>query len=152
MNDAASLKPKPGGPVPLFDRLSDEFPLKRERELSPRRVYDRDGVFQSVHRELRRLCNTRSCIPMSKWSGRDHTVYDYGLPDYAHLSTRDGGHRVQLARIIEEAISAYEPRLRNPKLTSLPDDPNIINRFRYNVSGLLVIGKVVEPISFPLDL
>ena len=151
MDRTISLKPKAGGEVPLFDRLSDDEPVCDGERVSLR-VYDRDAVLASVMRELDRLLNTRSNLPMSRWEDAAHTVIDYGLPDYAHLSPRNGAHRDQLSRVIARAIADYEPRLRHPRVTPLPPDEHDVHRFRFTVAGELVIGDIIEPVSFPIAL
>jgi len=151
MRQISSRKPEPGGTVPLFDRLEDDDPTS-DREEVCLRVYDRDEVLASIQRELDRLFNTRSNLPMSRWHLHQHTAIDYGLPDYAHLSPRHGGHRDQMARIIEQAIADYEPRLREVRLTPLTSEAHQAHRFRFTLDGSMVIGDIVAPVSFPIDL
>ena len=143
-----SLKPRPGGPALLFERLTDLEP-RTAQERVPLRTHDRDALFASIEKELGLLLDTRAPQLIEDWRAMEKTVLCYGLPDTAHLSTARGADRDMLKQLIEEAIAAFEPRLTNVHVSPLPARQG---RFRFVLSAGVVIADMVEPISFPLEM
>lgn len=143
-------EPKPirGAKALLFERLVDENPSV-QREAQPFRIYDVAGVRASVQRELIRLLNTRCPSPAGVLDERDRTVLDYGIPDFAHMAASSSTDVQQLARILERAITAYEPRLREVHVSMEPAKNNSAAVVG-SISAMLVVGSVNEPVSFPL--
>lgn len=144
-------EPKPirGAKALLFERLVDENPAV-QREAQPFRIYDVAGVRASVERELGRLLNTRCPLPASAVDERDRTVLDYGIPDFAYLAASSGTDVEKLARILERAIAAYEPRLKEVHVSLEPASRNNAGVVG-TISGILVVGSVNEPVSFPVE-
>ena len=138
----------PRSRAPLFARLQDDEPRLRE-EAHPQRVLTRDRVIESVRGELSRLLNTRCSDTLDALQGQERTVANYGLPDFFTLSPTNDGDRQRLARLIVEAVRAYEPRLRNPLVDVTPDRANG-RALRVTVTGTLVVEQLTEPVSFPL--
>ena len=138
-----------GSRVLLFDRLIDEDPgVKKE----PRsyRVYDREGLMQSVQRELARLLNTRR-ISNTVLDPLKATVLDYGIPDFSSLSAASPTDRQHLSTLITSAIVAFEPRLQNVRveLTESTIDHRAVDGV---IAGMLRIGTLLEPVAFPVLL
>lgn len=138
-----------GSRVLLFDRLVDENPGEK-KELRSYRVLDRNGLIQSVQRELARLLNTRrnssAILDPAK-----ATVLDYGIPDFSALSAASPTDCQQLSSLIASAITAFEPRLVSVRveLTASIIDHRAVNGVIY---GLLKIGPLMEPVAFPVLL
>lgn len=133
--------------APLFDRLVDRDPRWR-RELRPLRTLDREGLLESVRRELARLLNTRAPLPPEELAGRQRTVIDYGVPDFANYSPASHDDRRRLAEALRQAIAAYEPRLAQVKVTVEPapaEEGALVGR----IDAVLVVEEVHEPVSFP---
>ncbi len=145
-----ALKPKEGGLAPLFDRLVDEDPTQ-ESEPTPLRALDKKGLFASIRRELNRLCNTRSQKGIEAWSAESRTAVNYGIPDTATLSPRSPIDMARLARALETAFAAYEPRLRNATLAPVAPGPHE-RSFRFRVSGDAIVNRTPVAISFPIAL
>lgn len=125
-----------GAPAPLFDRLS----------MGTGRMLDRLSLRASVLRELTSLLNTRSCA-----EGARGTVLDYGVPDISALAASSEPDQRFVAEIIEKRVAAYEPRLRDIRVT--------IDRLSASSScvGVLLtaslrIGPVYEPVTFPISI
>ena len=143
-------KPVEGGRALLFERLVDSEPRSREEEAQPLRVHDREELKESVRRELARLLNTRSSVPSHLLLGaQERTVLDYGIPDFSSLSAQSGDDQNRLARIIAQAITAFEPRLRDVQV--------LVERVRANdralllrINAVLAVGLLAEPVSFPV--
>jgi type VI secretion system lysozyme-like protein len=142
-------KPVEGGRALLFERLVDREPRSREEEAQPLRVHDVGELKESVRRELARLLNTRCSVPSHLLGAQERTVLDYGIPDFSSLSAQSGDDQNRLARIIAQAITAFEPRLRDVQV--------LVERLRANdralllrINAVLAVGMLAEPVSFPV--
>ena len=136
-----------GAPAPLFERLVDDKPLV-STEARPFRTVSPDQLRDSVRAELQRLLNTRCPQEQEALVARKRTIIDYGVPDFTHLSPTSLADRKLVSRILGEAIANYEPRLRNVSVRIVGyDGPR--QRCEAVIDGLLVVGNVTEPVSFP---
>jgi type VI secretion system protein ImpF len=132
--------------APLFDRLVDRDP-RQHWEPRPFRTLTPGELRESVRRELSRLLNTREPLPSRALGDRTRTVIDYGVPDFSSYSPRNHDDRQRLAEALRQAIDAYEPRLRQTRVTVEPvsgDDQALVGR----IDAMLVVEEVHEPISF----
>ena len=137
----------PGARALLFDRLVDERPHEDEEE-EPARVLDRQALRRSVRTELERLLNTRCPLRAEELEGRERTTLEYGLPDLAHVYTRDAGGREEIAAAVKAAVEAYEPRLKRVRVTVEPSPEHEERRLYARIDALLVVGEVAEAVSF----
>jgi type VI secretion system lysozyme-like protein len=135
--------------APLFDRLVDSAPEAR-KELMPLRVHDRDALFSSIARDLQRLLNARSATDAPLDPARA-TVLDYGIPDFSQLSAASVTDRRHLAETLRAAISAFEPRLQEIFIR-IEDSGNSPNQILGSISCKVRLGKMLEPITFPILL
>lgn len=145
-------EPKPilGSRALLFERLVDDQHESQE-EARPLRIHDVDALRVSVKREVARLLNTRRPHPETSQDRDELTVLDYGIPDFSHLEAASTTDRQNLAAILVRAVSAFEPRLNQVKvsLDSVPGSPaRLIGR----INAMLEVGSVKEPVSFPLTI
>jgi type VI secretion system protein ImpF len=138
----------PAARAPLFDRLFDREPRLQD-EPQQRRLLERDRVVASIGAEVSRLLNTRCAGSMEQIAGEERTVLNYGLPDFSALSPTAERDRERLARLIADAVRAFEPRLRNP-VVRVSADPREGRVLRVVLEGLLVLDNLIEPVSFPL--
>ncbi|HEX7808646.1 MAG TPA: type VI secretion system baseplate subunit TssE [Thermoanaerobaculia bacterium] len=131
---------------PLFDRLVDRMRFPRY-DLTPVRTIDREGLKESVRRELEQLFNTRCPVPEHLLAGRLRTVIDYGIPDFSMVSARNFADRTRLAAIVRNAVEIYEPRLANVRVEI---EAIAGNDFRLNglIAGELVVDGVPTPVLF----
>src|SRR5262245_5035794 len=136
----------PGTRVPLFDRLADREP--REEETQPRRVLAHRDVHESIRRELFRLFNTRSAIAVDEAAGRERTVIDFGVPDFCTLNPTSARDRETIARLLVDAVRAFEPRLQQPRVAAQarPGTPGILD---LRLEAALLLDALLEPVSFP---
>ncbi|HEY6352154.1 MAG TPA: type VI secretion system baseplate subunit TssE [Candidatus Angelobacter sp.] len=146
------LEPKPikGAKALLFERLVDENP-NTPGEAQPFRIYGVAALRESVQRELARLLNTRSPVLGGLVDERDRTVIDYGIPDFSHVGPASTTDLQHLARVLEQTITAYEPRLQQVHIT-LETAKSSQSVVRGAIAASLVVGTVNEPVSFPLVL
>lgn len=143
-------RPIKGAKALLFERLVDESP-HTPAESQPFRIYDVASLRTSVSRELMRLLNTRCPMRPDVVNGHDRTVVNYGLPDFSYMSAASGTDVQNLARLLEQAIAAFEPRLRQVRVTIDPS-PKSQTAVVGTIEAMLTVGSVNEPVSFPLLL
>ncbi len=132
----------------LFERLEDRDPWSAEAR--PFRVHGREGLRESVARELSRMLNTRCPLTPEELAGRPRTVLEYGLADWSPAHGRDPAALAVLEAEARRAIEAYEPRLREVRVKAEP----VFGRdreVRLTVDAVLAVeGGGREPVSFPL--
>ncbi|HKI00431.1 MAG TPA: type VI secretion system baseplate subunit TssE [Thermoanaerobaculia bacterium] len=134
---------------PLFDRLVDLEP-RVSAEPRPLRALHLRGLRESVHRELERLLNTRSSLPVDRLAERaELTVLEYGIPDLSAYSAGSAEDQGLLAGVIVRAVTAFEPRLRGVKVAvlGLKEDQRCL---RLRIDAVLTADEVAEPVSFPM--
>lgn len=143
-------KPIKGAKALLFERLVDHDP-QTPGEQQPFRMYGVGILRASVGQELIRLLNTRCPRIRGPVDETDRTILDYGIPDFSHMAATSDTDAHELARILERAIAAYEPRLRHVRVTITPSK-NSQTGVTGLIEGMLVVGMINEPVSFPLVL
>ena len=122
---------------------------RTREEQDPARALDPQALRVSVRRELERLLNTRCALTPEALEGRARTTLEYGLPDFGHLQTRDTAAHRRIAEEVRRAVEAYEPRLaRVTVAVEASDAPDQERRLTVRVDGMLVVGEVMEPVSF----
>lgn len=141
-------RPITGARAPLFERLVDED-RGAALEPVPLRVLDRAGVIASVTREVGRLFNTRSPHPERLAQPETAWVLDYGVPDFGGSSAASAADRERYATLLAQALQRFEPRLSQVRVTLEPV-PEAPSRLAGRVSAQLQLGRVREPVSFPL--
>lgn len=88
---------------------------------------------------------------LSVRAGSVQTLADYGLPDLndMRLSLHDSLSQARSA--IEYSIEAYEPRLSDVRVVSLPRDHNHLS-LTFRIEGLMEIEGVKRPVHFAASL
>ncbi len=130
----------------LIDRLLD-FNPRSQWEARPLRTLNRQEMRSVLRRDLGWLLNTRTPHPRHLFDDRDLTVIDYGIPDFGSYSPRNPDDRELLAKRIERAINAFEPRLQNVHVSVKPEMVNE-KELRLVINAEMVIESVREPVSF----
>ena len=133
----------------MFDRLDNrEFPSVLPMQL---KVLDRAALRESVCRELSRLLNTRCPTPIDLVCEQERSVVNYGIPDFSSLSPSNTEDQRRLAAIITNTVSAFEPRLRQVRVT--------VERFLESeralyvkIQAMLVVQSITEPVTFQVYL
>lgn len=120
----------------LFERLGGEAGRRAgwSREVA---------VTASVAAHLAKMLSTRA--------GSVQTLPDYGLPDLndMRLSLHDSLQQARSA--IERFIEAYEPRLRQVRVVSLPRDHDPLS-LNFAIEGLLEVDGIKRQVSFSARL
>jgi type VI secretion system protein ImpF len=134
--------------APLFDRLTDLDPGSTA-EPRPLRTLSRQGLRESVRRELERLLNTRSSLPVDQLAERaELTVLEYGIPDLSAFVVGDQEDQRRLAAVVARAVAAFEPRLREVRAVfERVEDGGRDAALR--IEAVLAVDEVSEPIAFP---
>jgi type VI secretion system protein len=120
----------------LFERL--------DGDAGKRVGWNREAsVMASVAAHLAKMLSTRA--------GSVQTLSDYGLPDLndMRLSLHDSLGQARLA--IQSFIDAYEPRLNNVRVISLPHEHDHL-RLSFNIEGLLQVEGFKRKVSFTAHL
>ncbi len=135
----------PGSAIPLFDKLD-------QRAADPGESGDAlsiAGVEASVLRELRRLLNSRSRLPIDRFVEEPLTVLDYGIPDYSARSAQSEADRRLIAAAIERAIAAFEPRVAEVDVT-LVDGSSGKTIALFCIAASIRVAQTVRRINFTL--
>jgi type VI secretion system protein ImpF len=132
-----------GARAPLFDRLA-QFEGTAASGRPPARVLDRAGLVASIGASLAQLFNTRR-------PGAREWILNYGVPDFGGLSAASAPDRDRYAAALTAAIAAYEPRLRDARI-SLEPVPGDARRLTGRLSGEIQMDGIREPVVFPLLL
>lgn len=146
---------KDGEPCPLFLRLIDEAPQVQE-ESPPLRILSKDETRASILEELQNLLNTSIPISIEKYQLMMQTPETqgypklYGLPDFSNVDPANQSSWPFYEELIEQAITYYEPRLKEVKIkiTSFAKNTQTLVA---NISGSLILGTVIEPFTFSLS-
>lgn len=133
-----------GASIPLFERLQGGGSVQFGQVMSPAQLE------LSIGRELSRLLNTRSGRVMRDFMESSGTTLDYGIPDFAALSSRSQSDLDMLQSAIARAIAMYEPRLKNVivKANSSATDATTW----VAISGAVTIDMKLRSLSFELQL
>lgn len=122
-------------------RESTEVPKSHSRSLADLKL--------SVKRDLEWLLNTRQNgidIPETL-EEVNQSLAVYGLPDLTSLSARNPNEQNRLAKALETALSVFEPRFINVKVSLEPID-NTDRQLRFHIEAHLDVDPAPEPISF----
>jgi type VI secretion system protein ImpF len=135
--------------LPVLDRLIDEAPgTVAERALT--RAESVRATMDAVRRDLELLLNTRRiALPApAELPEVSRSLFFYGLPDLTSLSRDSGDARTRLARQVEEAIAAFEPRLDQIKVSLVPTDRIRFGELRFTIEAVLRLDPGSERVTF----
>jgi type VI secretion system protein ImpF len=104
----------------------------------------------SVRRDLEWLLNSRR-TPESvgrEFRELERSLYNYGVPDITALNRESTRDRERLARIIEQTINTFEPRLKRIKVRQMESSAGAQHMLRFQIEGLLDMDPAPEHVSF----
>ena len=143
----------------LLDRLSQPPDEGRSGGAGAIEAVGLRDVFESVTRDLDWLLNTKRWFPTEDLEGFRHatgSILTYGLPDLSAYSWRVEADARSVARVLEETIGRFEPRLREgsvrvtPVAAASPDhDPF---RLRFRIEAVLQVEPIRAPVSFDTEV
>ncbi len=133
----------------VFDRLIDQD-IKVRMEAPPTRLQSMRDLKASVRRDLEWLLNTRKPLdePPEGASELVKSVYNYGLPDITSMSVSSMDDRKRLVRVMENALTAFEPRLANLKVRWVPSSEEKTHILRFVIEGFLRVDPAPEYVTF----
>jgi type VI secretion system protein ImpF len=134
----------------LLDRLTDSDPRSSEDG----RITYAESLRQfkaGVQRDLEWLLNTRR-IPVLASDDLEEvgrSVYHYGVPDITSMSRDSVAVRQKLLLQVEDALSLFEPRLANVKISMVELDGEQERReLRFVVEATLRLDPTPERVVF----
>jgi type VI secretion system lysozyme-like protein len=134
----------------LFERLTG-IAAGGEDAMADGALYGKAGLMASIERELDALFNTRAPVAANVLDQRQRTTIDYGIPDLSLYAADDSDARTALAAQLAHAVTAYEPRLHDPKVRVLPH-PARERQLIAAVEGTIRLDTLVEHVSFRIAL
>lgn len=99
----------------LIDRLIDPD----SAGTLARTGYGLEEMIDAVRRDLEELLNTRrgQQVPAERYAELSRSVFNYGLPDLVTTPAATLQQREALARLLEQIVTLYEPRIRDVRAT-----------------------------------
>jgi type VI secretion system protein ImpF len=133
----------------VLERLIDREP-QLSLEAPPTRAQSVRTLKVSLRRDLEWLLNTRRTPEAVGIEFREleRSLYNFGLTDITSLSWDSARDRARLARIIEQTLDVFEPRLKRVKVVILGASPGAQHVMRFQIEGLLDMDPAPELISF----
>lgn len=132
----------------VLDRLLDDDP--RASMDPPRsRSIMLQALKQSVRRDLEWLLNTRCHYENidDLLEEAPKSVAFYGLPDFTGKSARGTSEQKHLLQMLEIAITNFEPRFLDPKVSIEPMD-DTDRQLRFRIEAKLDVDPAPEPVVF----
>jgi type VI secretion system protein ImpF len=133
----------------VLERLIDRDPSIAS-EPPPTRAQSVRLLKASLRRDLEWLLNTRRTPEAvgREYAELEQSLYNYGLPDITALNRESSRDRARLARLIEQALATFEPRLKKIKVVSSEVTGAAQHILRFQIEGLLDMDPAPELISF----
>ena len=133
----------------VLERLIDRDPANSS-EPAPTRAQSVRALKASLRRDLEWLLNTRRTPEAAdnQLPDVERSLFNFGLPDMTALSWDSSRDRARLARMIEETLEIFEPRLKRTKVAILEAAPGAQHVMRFQIEGLLDMDPAPELISF----
>ncbi len=134
----------------ILDRL-----IAGESGAGARGVYEYIGVRElrdSIARDLEWLLNTKhtQSMDLDRFPEAKNSILTYGVPDFSTYSWRSAADARAIARILEETIRRFEPRLlpRSIKVEVLP--ASNVDQFTigFRISAILNVDPIREAVDF----
>ena len=145
-----------GVPVPLFDRLTDTSTNKPEEDRI-HQVLSKRELMASIQIELTRILNTRCTVDRKTYDQFGPVITSYGVPEFfglfdlSGIDATDDFQKPKLEKLLKRAIEAYEPRVTNVRVHVIGFH-NKQQSLSFQVEADVIIGDVLEPVSFPIDV
>jgi type VI secretion system protein ImpF len=133
----------------VLERLIDRDPANSV-EPSPTRAQSVRTLKASLRRDLEWLLNTRRSPEAvgAEFQELEQSLYNYGLPDATSLSWDSARDRSRLARMIEQVLSTFEPRLSGIRVVAMAAAAGAQHVMRFQIEGMLEMDPSPEHISF----
>lgn len=149
-------RPKKGSKAPLFDRLVDNNP-ETKTEHPKKVILNRALVIESIVTEIGMLLNTRLSATAqiySRYRDQDYGLglpWMYGIPDFTSIDPADKSQWWRNARLFENAITYFEPRLKNVKV-SIDHFDGKNQRLYVSIKGQVTMKEFQQPVAFGIEV
>lgn len=132
----------------MLDRLLDLDP-QAERESPKSRSANLRQLKASVRRDLEYLLNSRHAVPagIETLEETSRSAAVYGLPDFTGQSIVTAADQKNLVQKLETAISIFEPRLVEVRITLEPVSQTD-RALRFRIEARLKVDPIPEPVAF----
>ena len=134
----------------ILDRL-----ISGETGTGSRAAYDYIGVRElrdSIARDLEWLLNSKfsEFLDLENFPEATASMLTYGVPDFSTYSWRNAADASSIARILEEAIRRFEPRLlpRSIKVEVIPNNDVDDFTLAFKINATLWVDPIRESVSF----
>ena len=133
----------------MLDRLIDRDPSTSSENALTRAQSVRQ-LKVSLRRDLEWLLNSRRTPEAvnGEFQELEQSLYNFGLPDVTSLSWDSSRDRSRLARMIEQVLNTFEPRLSGVRVVAVAAAPGAQHVMRFQIEGLLDMDPSPEHISF----
>jgi type VI secretion system protein ImpF len=133
----------------VLDRLIDRDPTT-SAENAPTRAQSVRLLKVSLRRDLEWLLNSRRTPEAvnGEYQELEQSLYNFGLPDVTSLSWDSSRDRSRLARMIEQVLHTFEPRLSGVRVVAADATAGAQHVMRFQIEGLLDMDPSPEHISF----
>jgi type VI secretion system protein ImpF len=137
---------RPDLPPALMPSVLDRLIDPESGGTARRRGYSAEQVVDAVRRDLEDLLNTRRTfsVPAGDYPEVANSVVAYGLPDLASLNAYTPQQREAIGRVIEGAITQFEPRLRDVRATLKDPGADTQRTVRFHVDARLAMEPAPE--------
>jgi type VI secretion system protein ImpF len=133
----------------VLDRLIDREPASGA-EAAPTRAQSVRQLKIALRRDLEWLLNSRRTPDAvgSEFQELEQSLYNFGLPDVTSLSWDSARDRGRLARMIDQVLKTFEPRLTGVRVVAVEATPGTQHVMRFQIEGMLEMDPSPEHISF----
>ncbi len=108
--------------------------------------YDVNHMIDSVRRDVEDLLNTRQTHHEidERYQEVRRSIAAYGLPDLVSLNSITPQQREQIARMIEEVVRQFEPRLKDVRAAVITVGDSKDRNLHYRIEGKLHVEPSPE--------
>ena len=152
----AEPRPKRGSKLPLFDRLIDTS-LETKNEHPKKIILNRAQAIDSIITEIDRLLNTRLSATAkiySRYRDQDYGLglpWMYGIPDFTSIDPADKTQWWRTANLFENAITYFEPRIKNVKV-AIDHFDGKNQRLYVSIRGQIAMKEFQQPVAFGVEV
>lgn len=149
-------KPKRGSKLPILERLINNTAIN-SYEHPQKNLLNRTQILESIISEVTRLLSTRLSATAKNYSFYCNQEYGlglpwmYGIPDFSSLNPADKNQWGKINILFENAITYFEPRLQNIKV-SIDHFDSQNQQLYVSIKGQVVMKEFQQPVAFGVEI
>ncbi len=126
----------------LLDRLTDPT----SGGVLQRKGYSIEQMVEAVRRDLEDLLNTRRTNPNipATYEETLHSIEAFGIPDLTSLKAFTPQQRQGIARLLEQIIVQFEPRLKDVQVRQVESKDLSRRSIRFHIFARLLVEPAPE--------